>query len=282
LLNRLWEIQLRSETLGDPSQAALLKEERNALLARSLSGPLPRATVAEAAGLELPQIRNLCVDRGFWLRSRVDEGGLVPFERTISEMMGDRCSDGDFWAFIAEVEADMAAQLEIEKIRRRWESPPEVPPQIGCWRIDGVPFPAVDKRDGLGWWVDCVCTAPGCQHRVRRWKNLTRLKRSKAKTCQQHNKPADASLTGWENRQDEWARFKEKHVPALLDPSARAEICHPDMAQGALADFNRLLENPPSTVVTKPPKPIPAPGHSQYFDSWAPPPPFDPKTPSDF
>jgi hypothetical protein len=250
VLQAEWRRQLQEERAFREERSALthkqLKAARSGLVARSLAGPLSRKQVAEAAGLTLQEIQQLAKDRGFWVRASENEMGQNPFQQLMFRLFSEYGEGyANLWFdFDDELQADARAQEEIEKIRERVGKPPDMPPQIGIWEVLSDPFLAVEKEFGLSWWVEYRCAAPGCKHRRSRWRPIKELRRSKAKRCQQHAMAGFVDLNDLVESGDAFSRMRRRHVPALL--YGTPELAHPDMAQGALADYNQLLENPPS------------------------------------
>ena len=255
-----WRQQLLTEAMHRQDRGLLtakqVKDARAHLVARSLAGPLPRALVAEAMQLDLKAVQALARDRGFWVRISENEMGQNQFQQLIFQLFA-RSGEGNaplWFDFDDEIQADCAAQDQIEKIRRRLNSPPEVPEIIGIWKVASDPFLAIDKSFGLSWWVEHTCNAPGCRHRRSRWAPLKVLRQSASTQCKQHASPGFVDLNDLVGFDDAFERMRKRHVPALI--YGKPELTHPDMAQGALADFNHLMANPPSR---KPPKPAPRP-----------------------
>lgn len=226
--------------------AKQVSEERRRLLIRSLAGPLSRQLVADEVQQPIALIRKQAKEWGLWVRATENEMGLNPFQQLMFQLFA-RCGEGKaplWFDFDEELEADTAAQLEIDRIRARSSKAPAVPEQIGIWKVLSEPFLAVDRRDGLSWWVECLCTAPGCRYNTSRWRPIDALKNSRAKQCPQHNHPPGATLSRLEGVGDAFTAMRRRHVPALF--SGLAETRHPDMAQGVLADYRALLNDPPS------------------------------------
>lgn len=264
-----WRRQLRLEKQMVAETCHLtpkqLRDRRKHLEVRSLAGPLPRQEIADAASLTLVEVRKLAKARGLWVRAREDEMGCSPFMQLMFQLFKDGGDAAAAFDFEDEVAADAAAQSEIDSLRARRNAPPVLPDRIGIWEIVGEAFLALDKRNGLSWWVEHRCAAEGCQRRVSRWRPVASLKRSRAKQCRHHHQPEGGTLLrALEAADESFDTILRRHVPDLFKGSP--ELTNPDMAAGALASFKDQLEHPPSLVqeVESVPK-LPTRHWSQYF-----------------
>ena len=251
VLRSEWRSQLRLEQQLKNQACHLtpkqVKAARNHLLSRSLAGPLPRQVVADASAMDLLKLRKLAKETGFWVRSKSDEMGHDPFQQMTFQLFREAGEAVLWFDFDAEVQADMSAQKDIDETRHRRNNPPAVPKQIGAWEVMSEPFMGLDKRNGLSWWVECRCAAPGCQHRISRWRPVKELKRSRARQCRLHNTPpSTTALDTLSAASDSFEGMRRRHMPDLL--WREPELTHPDMAQGALADFRHAIKHAPSLV----------------------------------
>ncbi len=251
-----WQRQLQAEAavkretgLLTPNQ---VKDNRTGLMARSLAGPLPRNEIAQASKVPLVELRRYAKDFGFWVRETLDELNQTPFQSLMWRLFNEYEPGYDhFWFdFDNEVRADVEAEKEINQIRKRWSTPPDVPERIGCWEVIGTPFPAIEKKFGLSWWVEHRCGAPGCQHRRSRWKPLKALLSSRADRCPQHSQPGFRDLDDLAGVGDAYQRLQQRHVPELFRRDL-PELRHLDRSAGVLADYRALRDNPPSVKEPK-------------------------------
>ena len=260
VLREEWALQRRQEQDYRAERGLLthkqLADSRTWLTARSMAGPLPRALLAEAMGVDLKVVHHYAKAHGFWVRSKENEMGQDQSQQLMFRLFADY-GEGNapiWFDYDDQIQADIAAQAEIDELRSRTLNKPEVPAKIGIWEVLSDPFLAVEKRYGLSWWVEHRCSAPGCKHRRSRWRPIQSLQQSKAKQCKQHSLPSFVDLNDLTGAGDAYMRMRRRHVPSLL--YGTPELAHPDMAQGALEDFKRLLADPPSV---QEPKPVPPP-----------------------